>query len=366
MTKWFEHRAKDIVFGACRIFFRKGRRDLTVLDASSMTKVLFLRPEKIGDMVISLPVFDALHARYPHLKISILASPVNVGLIKDDPRFDKIFLYRKWTREDFRQLSQIRRKRFDCVIDMIDNDSVTALFFSQLAGRKAIRIGVGKTRHAVFYDFNHVHADGIGEHTVDNTLKLLAPFGIDGSKQSGFAPPYIPVEARKRIDGFLSESSGGGKLVGLNLSAGRPNRIWPDDRAVELCRRLKARRPDLQIVVSCVTSDRQRGEDVVSRVGGVARLVPPGLNLLEVSALISRLNLLISPDTSLIHIARSFQVPVVGLYNLATKNFRRWQPYRQPDGAVVGAHFDTIDDITVDQVYACVQRVLERVEKVKA
>jgi ADP-heptose:LPS heptosyltransferase len=87
-------------------------------------------------------------------------------------------------------------------------------------------------------------------------------------------------------------------------------------------------------------------------------LVPDGLTLLEVSALISRLQLLISPDTSLIHIGRSFRVPVVGLYNRAGKNFRRWQPYRQLDGAVVGQHIDNLLDITPDQVMERVLHVL--------
>jgi ADP-heptose:LPS heptosyltransferase len=363
MTKWLEHRAKDLVFGLFRLFFRKGRRDLTTLDATRMSKVLFLRPEKIGDMVISLPTFDALHARFPHLKISVLASPRNVALIKDDPRFDKIFLYRKWSWEDFRQLSRIRREHFDCVIDMIDNDSVTALFFSQLVGRKAIRIGVGKTRHGIFYDFIHVHADGIGEHIVDNTLKLLAPFGIDGSGASGFAPPYIPQDAQQRIDAFLNEKTNKRTLVGFNLSAGLPNRIWPDNKGIDLCRRLEAWRGDLQVIVIAVPADRRRAEAVVAEIGGTARLVPPNLSLVEVSALIARLNLLISPDTSLIHIARSFNIPVVGLYNLATKNFRRWRPFRQPDGAVLGSDIDTIADITVEQVLERIQQVLERVEK---
>ena len=118
----------------------------------------------------------------------------------------------------------------------------------------------------------------------------------------------------------------------------------------------------MQIVVISVLADRNRAEKVASEAGEAARVIPPGLSLIEVSAVISHFNLLISPDTSLIHIARSFQVPVVGLYNLATKNFRRWQPYRQPDGAVLGTDIDTISDITVDQVYDRVRQVLERVE----
>ena len=364
ILKTLEHRTKDLVFGLCHLFFRKGRPIPVPLDGARMAKVLFLRPEKIGDMVISLPVFDALRSCHPHVKISILASPRNHVLVKDDPRFDRIFLYRKWTLEDFRQLGAIRRERFDCVFDMIDDDSVTTLFYSQLAGPQAVRIGIGKRRHAGFYDFNHVHADGVGEHIVDNTLKLLEPFGITGNSASGFAPPHITDKARRRVDEYLGEQPHeSGFLVGFNLSAGKPNRIWSDDRAIDLCRRLTAWREDLRITLIVMPKDRERGARVAAEVGDKVHIIPGGLDLIEVSALIARLRLLISPDTSLIHIARSLQVPVVGLYSRASKNFQRWRPYRQLDGTVVGNDIDTIYDITVDLVFSQTQHVISRIEQ---
>ncbi|MEW5795978.1 MAG: glycosyltransferase family 9 protein [Candidatus Zixiibacteriota bacterium] len=362
LLNWLEHRTKDAVFGLCRLFFRKGRTPAPAIDGARISKVLFLRPEKIGDMVISLPVFDALRTRYPHIRISVLASPRNVALIRNDSRFERIFIYRKWQWEDFRQLAAVRREHFDCVIDMIDNDSVTALFFSQLAGKRSVRIGVGKTRHAIFYDYNHIHSDGIGEHIVDNTLKLLAPFGINGSTVSGFAPPFMTAEARAKAEAAVAIDPPGTLRFGFNLSAGKPNRIWPREKVIALCRALISWKADSRIVLISMPSDRRNAEEVAAEAGDRVRLAPAGMGLIEVSALIARLDLLISPDTSLIHIARSFQIPVVGLYNRAAKNFRRWQPYRQPDGAVVGADDDTIADISVDRVFERVKQVLARMK----
>ncbi len=364
MLKKLEHRIKAAVFALCRLALKKGRRDRPPLDPSRINTVLFLRPEKIGDMVISLRTFDALRRRFPHIRISLLASPRNQSLIKKDPRFEEVFLYRKRLIRDVRTLLAIRRKKFDCVLDMIDDDSVTTLFYSQLAGRDAIRIGIGKERHRTYYDYNHVHADGIGRHIVENTLKLLEPFGIDGDPEPRFSAPYVSEADSRAADEFLSISDPGGKLtIGFNLSAGMPNRIWPGDRAEALVDRLLQWRPDIRIVIVVAPGDRERGERLLERSAERTTLVPDGLNLSQVSALIARFGLLISPDTSLIHIARSFDVPVVGLYNRAGKNFRRWQPYCQPDGAVVGEHIDTIYDIEPERVLEQVKTVVTRVEK---
>jgi ADP-heptose:LPS heptosyltransferase len=356
--KPLEHKFKSFFFGLCRGLLKKRRPGFDRLETSKIHRVLFLRPEKIGDMVISFPVFDALRAKFPHIRMSLLGSPRNYAIIKDDPRFEKVFLYRK-NLSDLRTISRIRREKYDCVLDMINDDSATTLFLSQLAAPESPRIGIGKKRFAAYYDFNYVHSDGIGRHIIHNTLKLLVPFGINGDEVNHYAPPYVDTEVMATVDKFLNPIKGE-TLVGFNLSAVKPNRIWSDDKAVQACKNLQGVSEDIHLVLITAPSDRARGSRILEQLEHRVSLVPPGMSLTAVSGLISRLALLISPDTSLIHIARSFRVPVVGLYSRAPKNFRRWRPFDQPDGAVVSDHEDDIYDITADQVTDRVVQILRR------
>jgi ADP-heptose:LPS heptosyltransferase len=82
------------------------------------------------------------------------------------------------------------------------------------------------------------------------------------------------------------------------------------------------------------------------------------MNLLEVSAVIGHMKILITPDTSLVHIARSFKVPVVGLYTRYEKNLRMWRPYRQKSGTVVSNNDYNIHDIEIDRVFEAVVSLL--------
>ena len=59
------------------------------------------------------------------------------------------------------------------------------------------------------------------------------------------------------------------------------------------------------------------------------------------------------------HIARAFKVPVVGLYPKYMRNFHLWQPYRQPDGAVVSENKWDIFAITPEDVFSGFVNVLE-------
>ena len=366
--KPLEHKFKALFFAAFRSLLRKGQEDFTPLDGNKIKKVLFLRPEKIGDMVISLPVFDGLRRHFPHIKISILGSPTNKAIIKDDPRFDRIYIYRKNPLRVISVLMAMRRGKYDCVVDMIGNDSVTALFLSQMCAQGRPRIGVGKVKYRDYYDFNYDHRLGNTGHIIENTLRLLEAFDIDSTKINCYAEPYIKAESDTKAADFIESVTGSDNSVfkvGYNLSAGSPTRIWAEEKAIELLKRILEYDPTCKIILFSTPAERKRAEQLREKVDPRLTLVPDNLNLTEAAAIIRRLDVIISPDTSIVHIARSLKVHVVGLYSRYMKNFLLWRPYGQETGAVVSGCDDNIFDITVDQVYDTFVQVVRNHNPVK-
>ncbi len=358
--KPLEHKIKAAAFALARPMLKRPQREFQPMDGSKLSRVLFLRPEKIGDMVISFPVFDGLKRSFPHIQISILASPRNQAIIERDTRFEHVFLYRKHLWKDIQEVRAIRKMKFDCVVDMICDDSVTALFLSQLCAPGKPRIGVGKVKYREFYDFNYDHRMGNTGHIIDNTLKLLEAFAIDSGSVSCYAPPFVAAEKMTKMVQFAADLRGGKGtlLVGYNLSAGSPTRLWASEKSEELVRRLLADREDLHVVIFTTPAERSRGDALMSKFVSRVSQVPAGMSLQEASALISQLDLLITPDTAPVHIARSFKVPVVGMYSRFMKNFLLWKPFGQEVGAVVSGNDDNIHDITVDQVFEAYRQVL--------
>lgn len=366
--KKLEHWFKAFIFGVFKLFLKKGQKDFVPLVGSKIEKVLFLRPEKIGDMVISFPVFDGLKKHFPHIQISILGSPRNLPIIKNDPRFDKIYLYTKKPWLDFKTLLAMRRGKYDCVVDMIGDDSVTALFLTQLSAPGKPRIGISKVKYREYYDFNYSYRLGNTGHIVDNTLKLLEAFQINSDQVSGYAAPYICEADNEKAGAFFNKMTGDKNNLmkfGYNLSAGAPTRIWAEEKSIDLLRRITETYKNCKIILFTVPSERNRADGILKKLNGRVELLPDKLNLIEVSAMIARLDIMISPDTSLVHIARALKVPVVGLYSRYMKNFLLWRPYGQEHGAVVSGNDDNIFDITVDQVFDTFNEVVhEKLERV--
>jgi ADP-heptose:LPS heptosyltransferase len=257
-------------------------------------------------------------------------------------------------------IRRVRKLGVDAVVDMVSRDSVTSLFLSQFCTNQAWRIGRDKNRYGRYYDFNYRSEDGNLEQSVDGALKLLTAFGISMEKLKSHVPPTIRIEDRKAADEFLASLNGDtpGGIIGLNISAGRPTRIWQEEKNLELIDRLLKKYPSYRIIISSDPSDRARALHLSEKFPSRVDPLPRNMNLLEVSALIENMAVLITPDTSLVHIARSFKVPVVGLYTRHANNLRTWRPHNQKNGTVVSGNDYNIFDIEVNQVFDAVTTLL--------
>lgn len=146
--------------------------------------------------------------------------------------------------------------------------------------------------------------------------------------------------------------------IGYNLSAGSPTRIWSENRSTDLIEMILNHCSDCHVILLIAPQDRPRGRRIADRFDKRVILIEEGLSLIEASAVVSRLDMLITPDTSLVHIARSFKVDVVGMYSRFMKNYILWKPYGQELGAVVSNNEMDIHDLEASEVFDMFRRIL--------
>lgn len=351
--KRLEHAFKRCFFFMVQLSFKRGRNPGGSIDPATVRRVLFLRHDRLGDMVISLPVFHNLKKLYPHIEIVVLSSPRNAIMIRQDDCIDKKYLYTKNIFRDLMTLRHIRRLHVDVVVDMILRDSVTSLILSQTASSPAWRLGLNKFDHAAYYDYNFKCWDKDQPHMLDYTLGLLGFFGLDVDRLEKQVPPCLPPPSLDAMDRWLASLNGAapGGLIGLNISAGRPSRVWPKEKNAALITLVLKYYPAARIIITSDSSEQRLAASLAAGFPDRVTAILPGLNLLDVSALISRMQMLISPDTSLVHIARAFNVPVVGLYTRARENYQHWHPYQQRGGTVISGDDYNLFDIEVEAVF---------------
>jgi ADP-heptose:LPS heptosyltransferase len=367
--KEFENQFKWLVIWLFLWIFRQGSaRKKRAFNPRQVRRVLFLRHDKIGDMIVTLSTFHTLKRFYPQIEIGVLASRANSLVVKNDSSISRVFIHHKTPGGLLRTFREIRRQNYDVVIDLMTGASVTSLILATAAAPGSYRFGVGKEAFARYYDFYSLewrnHEQKL--HISEVFRSTLIPFGI--GLNEGVLDGKIQLSAAEQRRGKeIAESIRDKRyryLVLLNPSAGKLDRTWAEDKFVRLVGVISRAYPQIQFVVSYAPVEIKLARRMAAAGGENVSIIPEGLSILDIIALLSHIDLVISVDTSICHIAAELDVPLIALYSGNNVNFSRWRPYGQRVWAVRSPHHIGIDGITLEQMLSEVERLMRELFEV--
>src|SRR3954471_12607325 len=144
-------------------------------------KILFLRHDRIGDMIVSTPAIRIIAESHPGFELHVLASPANAQVLENAKHVAKVIRFdRRKPSEFFPTLRLLRRERYDVVIDcMVTAPSVTTLLL-MLATDAPYRVGIaGRGNDEAI----NVAVPGVGgEQPMPIEIgALVRAFGVDPS-----------------------------------------------------------------------------------------------------------------------------------------------------------------------------------------
>ncbi len=330
-------------------------------------KVLLIRHEKIGDVIIALTLVDEIKKHFPDCRVSFMVSKQNAVVVRNDPRFDKIFIFKKSLKVDLRMALAARREKFDCVIDLITHDSVTSMLLTRFCGPKAIKVGIGKSDHQDYYTLHLPHPlRNTDRHILEFHLDLVRVLGAEPSRPGRYVPLYLNDTANEKAKEFYNSLNLTDELkIGLNISSGEPTRNWGADNFAVLAGKLLERLENSELIIITAPHEYDLGLQIKNSHNHRVHIVPPGLDFIEISAVIRDLDMLVSPDTSLVHVAGAFAVPVVALYRRFMDEYKFWRPPHQKSGAVLSENEMDVFDITVDRVMDEILKVIDEFNLMK-
>jgi ADP-heptose:LPS heptosyltransferase len=238
-------------------------------------------------------------------------------------------------------LLRARAFRPDLFLDFNDNPSSTSALLARFSPAR-VRVGFGFPGN--IRSLTHpVECPAREETHITERLRLI-PEAIGIS----FAPEEVVpsmdlgnVEARDVRLRLEDSARGTQRIIAVNLSAGDPSRYWRPERWCELLTGIAAEGPFALFVLLTAPGEEPLAAEVGGSLPSLRTLSPGQIPFHQFAAYIAQADLLISPDTSAIHIASAFRTPVLGLYPAVEWNFRSWRPLgtdfeavRPPDGNV--------------------------------
>jgi ADP-heptose:LPS heptosyltransferase len=280
-------------------------------------KILFLRQDRIGDAIVTTPLLVAVRKKYPLAKITILLGKNNQAIIPMLPIDCDTVIYQKSWLKDRTMLRELRKQKFDVAIDMTDNASVTSsMLIASIKPRYAIGI---EKENAVVYDVLVPRLDREKYHISKRIAELLRPLGVDPSIVSG--KPQLKIDRRPTVEGRL----------GVNISAGTESRWAPEATYAEIARQTLATDAWKEIVILAEPRDEEKANHIITLAADPrVKALPVSRSYQEFASHLSTCEALITPDTSVVHLAAALDIPQVVVYAPIPKGLHYWTPIGVP------------------------------------
>jgi len=336
----------------------KAAKAKEVLDLEAVKSVMFVRLGKLGDMMAASWILKAVRDQYPHLKTGLLTLPRSAGLFKYSRDIDVLKLWRPVTAPFLAMTERLRK--WDLVVDLNDEPSRrSVLALKLLSPYSSIAFDNAKSRG----NFKITVKTLIKEksHVLERLSVMAAGLGVKTKNLILSPVVYLKEGSVEEISAKqMADCGKAGKIISLNISAGHKSRYWGEEKWVQLGAALQKADKRIFIRVLGSPADSETVKTVSSRIGG--RVLPAaksGLN--DFLASIASSGMLVSPDTSAVHAACAFNVPVLGLYPEPLWNFVSWRP-ANANCIAIRAKGEGVDSIPAGVV---IKEALKMVKKIK-
>lgn len=282
-------------------------------------KILLIQLRKLGDVILSTPLIEAIKIKYPKSKVYFMVESNYLEVVKDNPFLDGVIVrnFDSSLLEEIKLWRKIAQHKFDVVIDILHNPRTAYYVF--FSGAKW-RIAFQNPARRIFYNVN-VPWENRG-YSVFVRFELLEPLGIEGKNTNLCFP--LPTVAKEKVDNLLSKWGLGREdfLITFDVTSVWEVRRWPKEYFACLAD-LLAEEFNARIVFTFGPGEEEYVKQTIS-LTKKRHCLSPSLTLKEFGALIARANLHIGTDSAPKYIAFSQKTPNFTIYG--SSDPKNWSP----------------------------------------
>ena len=288
-----------------------------------LRNILVVRTDRIGDVILTLPVVEVLKWTFPHARVAMLLNSYTAGLAEGVA--DVLIYNREITPKPFfAMLAELRRAQFDAAVVAFPRFRIALLLW--LAGIP-VRVGTGYRWYSFLFNRKiFEHRKTAEKHEAEYNLSLLKGLGCPVS--SKLDVKLVISEKERTAASEVRQSMGisdTDRVVLLHPGSGGSARDWRPKNFSQLAAELKKR--GFFVVVTGGNSDAELVKSVVQNAGEGIQPFVSNLSVKEFAAFIESARLFVANSTGPLHIAAVVGTPVIGIYPpVRVMSPKRWGP----------------------------------------
>ena len=345
--------------------------------------ILITRTDRIGDVVLTLPVIKTLTKVFPGRPLYFMASSYAAPIVENYPGLSSVIVYD--TADDSTKVGRVRQ----VTQQLRDLNIKTALmlFYDpevlsiiRKAGIKE-RIGpLTKLFGMLYYtDFSAQHRSRVQFHELEYNLNLLKKLGVkekqfDPTLELAPAPSSYSVAKEKLMQiGFDPFSQ---PYMVFHVTCGGSALNWRYSYYAELASRLSAA-TGLSVLLTGTEQDAAVLSSIKQHIKGNVFNTAGMFSLKELVAVIAGAKLFVGPSTGPMHIAAATGVPVAAIFSpVKVQSAHRWGPYNKDSVVLTPSvdcpaklkcinekcpHYNCMDKINIDEVFEKAKKLYDDV-----
>ena len=281
------------------------------INLSGQERVLIVRPDHIGDLVLTLPIAKCLRDNYPKLHIEFLVSNYNAPLLKYVNYIDGYIILDYTKSQPGHLISQLDKGRYHIAI--FAKPGWLTVFASFIADIP-VRIGTARRPYSLLFNkklnYSRKHSN---YHESELNLMMLQALGIKPDLRTALPEIQVDSSGRANLAGIVKDEAY--VVIHPGSKGSAPN--WPVESYVKLMDKLSDQK---KVVVT------GKDESIPELPGKVINLVDK-TDFDGLLSIISKASLFISGSTGPLHVASACGVPVIGLFpDHPVLGPQRWGP----------------------------------------
>jgi heptosyltransferase-3 len=269
----------------------------------------------LGDTVHLVPALWELKEAYRQASLHVLTSAVGAEVLQLASCVDQAWPIemqpeKRSLLEQWCTVQALRRERFDVAFNFSGADRT--IFMTALTGAPW-RVGYPGGRKHFWNSLliaNWIPLQDPNEVVFEQRRQMLAACGL----------PLGKVRFGLRIDESSATWAAAHverPAIHISLNAAKATREWPLEHHLAMVRAVWARHPNLAVVTSSGSQQRQRQRlqkfsDMVNDKR--LRTMPENLSIPQLAAVLRRCQLHIGPDSGVLHLAVALDVPTISFF----------------------------------------------------
>lgn len=366
-AKRLEQANKKLWYSLFKVIF-KNREATLPLPTKTIKKILVFRYDAIGDMVVTTPVFELLKQRIPDVEVHVLCSKSNEQIAKHSPNVDKTYVLDKTFTSHLTVIRELRRQKFNVLLCYVLFKTTYAGLLANMISAKAEKITLlFEKRRELYSTFFTIQLPADRDVMTMAELQVLLLCNVFNWKHDIREVKLsleTPRESKEEIDKFLIDKNLR-EFVLINISAGKEFRRWSCDKIVEFVEALRARGMQHHLVLLSAPADTLDATYIAEKCS-IDAVYSNDPNLMNVCELVSRSLIVVTPDTSIVHIASTFKKPVLGFYSYQTNYVQEWMPFNVDFEQCTTPNKEAIEFIptseAVEKFFALFNRTIQNAE----